>query len=105
MDFGYNECVDSFAGFGIFRLARDARIFPEALTTLFVRVLVEEARHIVFFVNWVAWDRDRRGLRGRLMQAPPALLSYGRRSRAASRAARQMQGGGEENSLDLFGER
>lgn len=51
IDFGYNECVDSFAGFGIFRLARDARILPEALTSLFARVLVEEARHIVFFVK------------------------------------------------------
>ncbi len=35
INFGYNECVDSFAGFGIFRLARDARILPEALTSLF----------------------------------------------------------------------
>lgn len=76
MAFGYNECVDSFAGFGIFRLARDARILPEALASLFSRVLVEEARHIVFFVNWTAWDRTRRGLRGPLMQAIPALASY-----------------------------
>ena len=73
MNFGYDECVDSFAGFGIFRLARDARILPEALTSLFTRVLVEEARHIVFFVNWIAWDRTRRGLRGPAMQAIPAL--------------------------------
>jgi hypothetical protein len=51
VDFGYNECVDSFAGFGIFRLARDARILPDALTSLFSRLLVEEARHIVFFVE------------------------------------------------------
>ncbi len=35
INFGYNECVDSFAGFGIFRLARDARVVPEALTSLF----------------------------------------------------------------------
>ncbi len=76
MLFGYSECVDSYAGFGIFRLARDARLLPEALTSLFSRVLVEEARHIVFFVNWIAWDRTRRGLRGPLMQAIPALASY-----------------------------
>jgi hypothetical protein len=74
--FGYNECVDSFAGFGIFRLARDARILPEALTSLFSRVLAEEARHIVFFVNWVAWDRTRRGLRGAMLQAIPIWASY-----------------------------
>ncbi len=77
IDFGYDECVDSFAGFGIFRLARDARLLPEALTSLFARVLVEEARHIVFFVNWIAWDRSRRGLRGPILQAVPVIASYG----------------------------
>jgi hypothetical protein len=75
--FGYNECVDSVAGFGIFRLARNARILPDALTSLFQRVLLEEARHIVFFVNWVAWDRVRRGLHRSLLQAVPALYGYG----------------------------
>ncbi|MBV9148728.1 MAG: ferritin-like domain-containing protein [Candidatus Eremiobacteraeota bacterium] len=61
IDFGYNECLDSFFGFGIFRLAREARILPENLTSLFSRVLYEEARHIVFFVNWIAYDRAIRG--------------------------------------------
>ncbi|MGB6414641.1 MAG: hypothetical protein WBF19_14960 [Candidatus Cybelea sp.] len=76
VEFGYDECADSFAGFGIFRLAREARILPEALTSLFTRLLSEEARHSVFFVNWVAWDRNRRGLRGTALQSLPALLSY-----------------------------
>ncbi|HEX3370227.1 MAG TPA: hypothetical protein VHS56_11675 [Candidatus Cybelea sp.] len=75
VEFGYNECADSFAGFGIFRLAREAQILPDGFTSLFTRLLREEARHIVFFVNWVAWDRCRRGLRGAL-QALPALLGY-----------------------------
>jgi hypothetical protein len=103
IDFGYNECVDSFAGFGIFRLACDARIFPDSLTSLFSRVLEEEARHIVFFVNWVAWDRDRRGCRGPVMQAIPALFGYG------AAIARRVQGGSEmaagdagETPLNLF---
>jgi hypothetical protein len=89
LDFGYNECVDSFAGFGIFRLARDARVLPESLTSLFSRVIAEEARHIVFFVNWVAWDRFRRGLRGFVMQAPAALLGY------AGAIGRRIEGGRE----------
>jgi hypothetical protein len=101
--FGYNECVDSFGGFGIFRLARDARILPEALTSLFVRVLVEEARHIVFFVNWIAWDRYRRGLRGAVLQALPALLRYGAAIARRVKAGSQMQRGREESGLDLFG--
>jgi hypothetical protein len=102
IDFGYNECVDSFAGFGIFRLARDARILPEALTSLFVRVLVEEARHIVFFVNWVAWDRYRRGLRGPLLQALPALASYGGAIVRRIKGGAAMQGAGQDNTTDLF---
>ena len=65
-------------GVRIFRLARDARILPETLTSLFTRLLVEEARHIVFFVNWIAWDRYRRGLRGAVLQAIPALWSLRR---------------------------
>ncbi len=104
IDFGYNECVDSFAGFGIFRLARDARILPEALTSLFVRVLLEEARHIVFFVNWVAWDRCRRGLRGPVLQAVPALMSYGAAVARRVKGGSQIQSAGEENALDLFGD-
>lgn len=101
--FGYNECVDSFAGFGIFKLARDARILPDSLTSLFARVLEEEARHIVFFVNWIAWDRARRGLRGPVMQAIPALAGY------VGAIVRRVQGGTEmaggdaaEGNLNLF---
>ena len=105
IDFGYNECVDSFAGFGIFRLARDARILPESLTSLFARVLIEEARHIVFFVNWVAWDRTRRGVRGPVLQAFPIAAAYGgaiwRRIKAGSEMSAAPK---EENPHDLFGD-
>ncbi|HEY5426960.1 MAG TPA: ferritin-like domain-containing protein [Candidatus Tumulicola sp.] len=104
VNFGYNECVDSFAGFGIFRLARDARVLPDTLTSIFTRVLEEEARHIVFFVNWIAWDRDRRGCRGPLLQAIPALASYGaaivRRVKGGSEMAGSGDGG--DAPLNLF---
>jgi hypothetical protein len=108
VDFGYNECVDSFAGFGIFRLARDARILPDELTSVFTQLLVEEARHIVFFVNWIAWDRTRRGVRGPIMQAIPVLIQY---ASAIVRRIKEgiMMSGNEEksdttsdNTLDLF---
>jgi hypothetical protein len=104
--FGYDECVDSFAGFGIFRLARDARILPEALTSLFVRLLVEEARHIVFFINWIAWDRTRRGLRGPVAQAIPALICYGSAIARRVKGGAEMQGGGDgkDATIDLFGD-
>ncbi|HTU82617.1 MAG TPA: hypothetical protein VMF61_10840 [Candidatus Acidoferrales bacterium] len=104
--FGYNECVDSFAGFGIFRLACDARILPESLTSIFARVLLEEARHILFFVNWIAWDRYRRGCRGPAAQALPALAGYGgaigRRIAAGSKMAGDDSG--PEVPADLFGD-
>jgi hypothetical protein len=53
--------LDSFFGFGIYRIARQVEFLPDALTSLFARLLNEEARHIVFFVNWIAYERVRRG--------------------------------------------
>jgi hypothetical protein len=74
--FGYNECLDSFFGFGIFRLAREARVVAEPLIELFSRVLQEEARHIVFFVNWISYERARRGAGALPLQAFPTALGY-----------------------------
>lgn len=76
LTFGYGECLDSFFGFGIYKIACDLKVVSEKLTDIFSRVLVEEARHIVFFVNWIAYDRARRGLSYPLLQALPALLGY-----------------------------
>ena len=105
INFGYNECVDSFAGFGIFRLARDARILPEALTSLFARVLLEEARHIVFFVNWIAWDRWRRGLRAPVLQMVPVFFGYGGAIWRRIKAGAEMQHDkGSAETSGLFGD-
>ena len=61
LDFGYEECIDSFFGFGIFGLAKAIQLFVPALTDIFEVVLLEEARHVTFFVNWIAYERIRRG--------------------------------------------
>jgi len=61
LDFGYEECIDSFFGFGIFGLARQIQLFVPELTGIFELVLLEEARHVTFFVNWIAYERIRRG--------------------------------------------
>ena len=109
IDFGYKECIDSFVGFGAFRLAREARFLPDNLIQLFTRVLSEEARHIVFFVNWVAYDRAQRGLRPFFVQAPSVVWGYFLALLGHFHLARGVREGAEKQASlrpaeDVFGE-
>jgi hypothetical protein len=78
LDFGYEECIDSFLGMGIFGLARQVQLFVPELTDIFDIVMLEEARHVTFFVNWIAYERIRRGRGARLFTAFSTGLGYAR---------------------------
>lgn len=61
IDFGFGECLDAFLGFGAFKTARESKFLPEAMFEIFDTLMFEETRHIVFFINYMAWRQVRQG--------------------------------------------
>ena len=77
-DFGYGECVDSFLGFGVFKIARRSGFLPEPLFEIFDMLMREETRHIVFFINWMAWQQTASGYGAQWLRTANAAWYYSR---------------------------
>ena len=92
-DFGYGECLDAFLGFGVFKIARRAGYLPEPMFAIFETLLHEENRHIVFFVNWMAWEQARRGRGASWLRAAVAARYYLAGNRPPSRHRAPWAGG------------
>ncbi len=78
INLGHEECLDSFFAFGFFEIARRAQIFPTELFAMFEAILDEEARHIVFFVNWLTYSQIQRGQGAAWWRSLRSLYYYGR---------------------------
>jgi hypothetical protein len=61
IDLGFKKCLDALLGFGFYGLASETRAFPEELLQPFDQLLNDEARHIVFFMNWFAYAQTKQG--------------------------------------------
>ncbi len=80
IDFGFGECLDAFLGFGAFKTARQSEFLPEGMFEIFDVLMHEETRHIVFFINYMAWREKHRGHIA-LTRAVKSAWFYGRAAR------------------------
>ncbi|HZK92378.1 MAG TPA: hypothetical protein VFC56_19740 [Stellaceae bacterium] len=93
-DFGYGECLDSFLGFGAFKIARQSEFLPDSLFEIFDTLMLEETRHIVFFINWMAWQEATKGRGAGWWRALVSARYYGR---AIGRLVGTIRRGRKEN--------
>lgn len=76
--FGFDECLDSFGAFGLFALAREAKLLPDEIFQIFGNVMREESHHIVFFINWYAHRQTNLGPAERTLRPVRSLWHYGK---------------------------
>jgi hypothetical protein len=90
-DFGFGECLDSFVGFGLFKIAWQSEYLPKEIMQIFSTLMYEETRHIVFFINWMAYTEARKGWLARAVSPLVSLRYYLRAVRRMARMARRAE--------------
>jgi hypothetical protein len=98
IDFGYGECLDSFLGFGLFKIANQADFLPKPLFDIFDLLLQEEAKHVVFFVNWMAYIQANRGRGAKPLRAATSLWNY---AKAVQRMVSMVDQNSESKGTDF----
>lgn len=99
---GSGECFDSFFAFGLFELAKRSGFFPMELVEVFEPVIQEEARHIVFYVNWLAWAGRNRPLAARPAFMWRRLSTLYSAARARAKLGRRIDKSGQSVEGDNF---
>jgi hypothetical protein len=97
IDFGYGECVDAFFGFGAYQFARRSGFLPDSMFSVLDILMLEETRHIVFFVNWMAWREVRRGRGASVLRGLTSAWFHGRAVGRHLKTIRKGKPGGENN--------
>jgi len=96
---GYGECLDSFFAFGLFHAAKETGFFPPELVEVFEPVVREESRHILFFVNWIAYTQANRGLAVRPWFALRRLVAIAIKGWSRLSLASAVGGGSDANTF------
>jgi hypothetical protein len=91
-DFGFGECLDSFLGFGLFKIAVQSEFLPKEMFKIFETLMYEETRHIVFFINWMAYTEAQRGWTARTVLPLTSLRYYARAVRRTIGLAKRGKG-------------
>jgi hypothetical protein len=94
---GYGECLDSFFAFGLFDLGRRSEFFPAGIISVFDTIMQEEARHILFIVNWAAYLRAQRPMPLRPIFDTRRAWNITAQAFDRIQGAMQMAGGGKKD--------